>query len=33
MNQSEESQEEKSILPFFVNALTEDRGQTQLCQN
>ena len=33
MIQSEENQEENSILPFFVNPLTEDRGQIQFCHN
>ena len=33
MIRNEENQEKNSILPFFVNPFTEDRGQTQLCQN
>ena len=33
MNQNEESQDKNSILPFFINPLTEDRGQTKFCQN
>ena len=32
MIQIEEDQEENSILPFFVNPLAEDRGQTQFYQ-
>ena len=33
MIQKEENQEKNSILPFFVNPLTEDRGQITFCQN
>ena len=33
MNQNEETQEENSILPFFINPHTENKGQTQFCQN
>ena len=33
MNQSEESQDENSIFPFLINSLTDDREQTQFCQN
>ena len=33
MSQIEESKDENSILPFLINSLTDDRGQTQLCQN
>ena len=33
MNQIEESQDENSILPFPINSLTDDRGQTLFCQN
>ena len=33
MSQNEESQDKISILPFLINLLTEDRGQTQFRQN
>ena len=33
MSQNEESEDENSILPFLINSLTDDRGQTQFCQN
>ena len=33
MNQNEESQDENSVLPFVINSLTDDRGQTLFCQN
>ena len=33
MSQNEESEVENSILPFLINSLTDDRGQTQFCQN
>ena len=33
MSQNEESEDNNSILPFLINSLTEDRGQTQFCQN
>ena len=33
MDRSEESQDENSVLPFFINSLTDDRGQMQFCQN
>ena len=33
MSQNEESKDENSILPFLINSLTDDRGQTQFCQN
>ena len=29
MDQSEESQDENSVLPFLINSLTDDRGQIQ----
>ena len=32
-DQSEESQDENYIISFFVNPLTDDRGQTQFCEN
>ena len=32
MSQNEESEDENSILPFLINSLTDDRGQTQFCQ-
>ena len=33
MSQKEESDDENSISPFIINSLTDDRGQTQFCQN
>ena len=33
MSQNEESEDENSILPFLINSLTDDRGQTQFFQN
>ena len=33
MSQNEESEDENSILAFLINSLTDDRGQTQFCQN
>ena len=33
MSQNEESGDENSILPFLFNSLTDDREQTQFCQN
>ena len=34
MSQKEDSEEdENSILPFFINSLTDNRGQTQFYQN
>ena len=33
MSQNEASEDENSILPFLINSLTDDRGQTQFCQN
>ena len=30
MDQNEESDDENSILPFLINPLVEDRGQTQI---
>ena len=33
MSQNEESEDENSILPFIITSLTDDRGQTQFCQN
>ena len=33
MSTNEESEDENSILPFLFNSLTDDRGQTQFCQN
>ena len=33
MSQNEKSEDENSILPFLINSLTDDRGQTQFCQN
>ena len=33
MGQNEESKDENSIFPFLINSLTDDRGQTQFCQN
>ena len=27
------SKDENSNLPFLINSLTDDRGQTQFCQN
>ena len=33
MSQNEESEDENSILHFLINSLTDDRGQTQFCQN
>ena len=33
MDQNEESEDENSLLPFLINPLTEDRRQTQFCQN
>ena len=32
MNHSEESQDENSVFPFFINSLTDDRGEIQFCQ-
>ena len=32
MNQNEESEDENSILPLFINSLSDDGGQTQICQ-
>ena len=33
MSQNEKSEDENSILPFLINSLSDDRGQTQFCQN
>ena len=33
MIQSEENQEENSILTIFVSPLAGDRGQIQFCEN
>ena len=33
MSQNEESEDENSISPFLTNSLTDNRGQTQICQN
>ena len=33
MSQNKESEDENSILPFLLNSLTDDRGQTHFCQN
>ena len=33
MSQNEESEDENPILSFLINSLTDDRGQTQFCQN
>ena len=33
MSQNEESEDENSLLPFLINSLTDDRRQTQFCQN
>ena len=33
MSQNEESEDENFIFPFLINSLTDDRGQTQFCQN
>ena len=33
MSHNEESEDENSIFPFLINSLTDDRGQTHLCQN
>ena len=33
MGQNEESEDENSIFPFLINSFTDDRGQTQFCQN
>ena len=33
MSQNEESEDENSILPFIITSLTDDRGQTNFCQN
>ena len=33
MSQNEERKDENSILPFLINSLTDDRGQTQFCLN
>ena len=33
LNQSEESQDENSVLPILINSLTDDRGQTLFVQN
>ena len=33
MSQNEKSEDENSIFPFLINSLTDDRGQTQFCQN
>ena len=32
MSQNEKSEDENSILPFLINSLTDDRGQTHFCQ-
>ena len=29
---SEESPDEDSVFPFIITSLTDDRGQTQICQ-
>ena len=33
MSQNEESEDENSIFPFLMKSITDDRGQTQFCQN
>ena len=33
MSQNEESEDENSIFPFLNSSLTDDRGQSQFCQN
>ena len=33
MSQNEESEDENSISPFLTNSLTDNREQTQICQN
>ena len=33
MSQNEESEDEKSILPFLISSLTDDRGQKHFFQN
>ena len=33
MSINEESEDENSIHPFLISSLTDDRGQTQFCQN
>ena len=33
MSQNEKSEDENCILPFLINLLTNDRRQTQFCQN
>ena len=31
--QSDKSPDENSVFPFFINSLTDDRGQIQFCNN
>ena len=33
MSTKEESKGENSLLPFIIISFTEDRGQTNFCQN
>ena len=33
MSQNEKSEDENSNFSFLINSLTNDRGQTQFCQN
>ena len=33
MSQNEESEDENSISPILINSFTDNRGQTQFCQN
>ena len=33
MSQNEENEDENSVSPFLINSPTDNRGQTQFCQN